>query len=272
MPRQTFDGSGHDATQSGPAARDRPVLGRGDRRGSLGADRGVPAVPHPRRHAVRGRDTPRWPCAHPRRRRRRRTDACRRQRLHRAQRRHLSLAAQALRRAPRGGPAHRDEHERALRRLRPRVRRRPWPAGSARTAAPRCSTWTSSACSCRCKRFHRRASKFLRTTDDEDETTYGDFLRREGFGEHFIAHYAVPVVSCVWSAGGGRAGVPGALSLPLPRAPRDAPGRRLPAVVHRRRGLTHLCRAAERAASRRPRRSCRHRRHPAQPTASRCAT
>jgi predicted NAD/FAD-binding protein len=51
------------------------------------------------------------------------------------------------------------------------------------------------------QRFHRRASTFLRTTDDEDETTYGDFLHREGFSEHFIAHYAVPVVSCVWSAG-----------------------------------------------------------------------
>src|SRR3954447_13353368 len=33
------------------------------------------------------------------------------------------------------------------------------------------------------KRFHRRASSFLRTTDDEDVTTYGDFLRREGFSE-----------------------------------------------------------------------------------------
>jgi predicted NAD/FAD-binding protein len=51
------------------------------------------------------------------------------------------------------------------------------------------------------RRFHRRASRFLRTTDDEDETTYGDFLHSEGFSEHFIAHYAVPVVSCVWSAG-----------------------------------------------------------------------
>jgi predicted NAD/FAD-binding protein len=51
------------------------------------------------------------------------------------------------------------------------------------------------------RRFHRRASKFLRTTDDEDDTTYGDFLHSEGFSEHFIAHYAVPVVSCVWSAG-----------------------------------------------------------------------
>src|SRR3954452_5635856 len=51
------------------------------------------------------------------------------------------------------------------------------------------------------KRFHRRASSFLRTTDDEDGTTYGDFLRHEGFSDYFIAHYAVPVVSCVWSAG-----------------------------------------------------------------------
>ena len=32
-------------------------------------------------------------------------------------------------------------------------------------------------------------------------TTYGEFLEREGFSGYFIAHYAVPVVSCVWSAG-----------------------------------------------------------------------
>ena len=51
------------------------------------------------------------------------------------------------------------------------------------------------------RRFHRRASAFLRATDDEDLTTYGEFLRQEGFGDHFVAHYAVPVVSCVWSAG-----------------------------------------------------------------------
>ncbi len=50
-------------------------------------------------------------------------------------------------------------------------------------------------------RFHRRALAFLRTTDDENLTTYGEFLEREGFGGYFIAHYAVPVVSCVWSAG-----------------------------------------------------------------------
>jgi len=51
------------------------------------------------------------------------------------------------------------------------------------------------------KRFHRRASAFLLTSDEGDLTTYGEFLAREGFSEHFISHYAVPVVSCVWSSG-----------------------------------------------------------------------
>jgi predicted NAD/FAD-binding protein len=51
------------------------------------------------------------------------------------------------------------------------------------------------------KRFHRRASAFLRTADGENLTTYGEFLEREGFSGYFIDHYAVPVVSCVWSAG-----------------------------------------------------------------------
>ena len=50
-------------------------------------------------------------------------------------------------------------------------------------------------------RFHRRALDFLRTSEEEDLTTYGEFLVHEGFSGHFIAHYAVPVVSCVWSAG-----------------------------------------------------------------------
>jgi uncharacterized protein len=50
-------------------------------------------------------------------------------------------------------------------------------------------------------RFHRQALAFLRTTDDENLTTYGEFLEREGFSSYFIAHYAIPVVSCVWSAG-----------------------------------------------------------------------
>ena len=51
------------------------------------------------------------------------------------------------------------------------------------------------------RRFHRRAHAFLRATDDENLTTYGEFLERERFGGYFIAHYAVPLVSCVWSAG-----------------------------------------------------------------------
>jgi uncharacterized protein len=51
------------------------------------------------------------------------------------------------------------------------------------------------------RRFHRRATAFLRATDDGDLTSYGEFLVREGFSEHFVAHYAVPVVSCVWSSG-----------------------------------------------------------------------
>ncbi|HEY5456226.1 MAG TPA: FAD-dependent oxidoreductase [Acidothermaceae bacterium] len=51
------------------------------------------------------------------------------------------------------------------------------------------------------KRFHRRAAAFLRCADPGDLTTYGAFLQREGFSEYFITHYAVPVVSCVWSSG-----------------------------------------------------------------------
>jgi len=51
------------------------------------------------------------------------------------------------------------------------------------------------------RRFHRRAATFLRAAADGDVTTYGEFLQREGFSDYFIAHYAVPVVSCVWSAG-----------------------------------------------------------------------
>ncbi|MGZ4553208.1 MAG: NAD(P)/FAD-dependent oxidoreductase [Mycobacteriaceae bacterium] len=51
------------------------------------------------------------------------------------------------------------------------------------------------------KRFHRSATAFLKATGDDDLTTYGEFLERGGFSEHFVAHYAVPVVSCVWSSG-----------------------------------------------------------------------
>jgi predicted NAD/FAD-binding protein len=50
------------------------------------------------------------------------------------------------------------------------------------------------------RRFNRRAAACLARGADE-RTTYGDFLRDEGFDDYFIGHYAVPVVSCVWSAG-----------------------------------------------------------------------
>ncbi len=51
------------------------------------------------------------------------------------------------------------------------------------------------------RRFHRRAAAFLRAAQAGDQTSYGEFLERAGFSDHFVAHYAVPVVSCVWSAG-----------------------------------------------------------------------
>ena len=55
------------------------------------------------------------------------------------------------------------------------------------------------------KRFHIRATAFLKRTDDCDQTTYGEFLRGEGFSHSFVRLYAVPVVSCVWSMGAGTA-------------------------------------------------------------------
>lgn len=51
------------------------------------------------------------------------------------------------------------------------------------------------------RRFHALASAFLKATDDHDLTTYGQFLARSGFSDYFVTHYAVPVVSCVWSSG-----------------------------------------------------------------------
>jgi predicted NAD/FAD-binding protein len=50
------------------------------------------------------------------------------------------------------------------------------------------------------KRFHGLARDFLDRTDDEDATTYGEFVRDAGFPESFVRLYAVPVVSCVWSS------------------------------------------------------------------------
>lgn len=55
------------------------------------------------------------------------------------------------------------------------------------------------------RRFHRVASEFLATTDDLDETTYGDFIVAHGFSSSFTELYAVPLVACVWSSGRGAA-------------------------------------------------------------------
>ncbi|MCW2748834.1 MAG: amine oxidase [Nocardioidaceae bacterium] len=49
------------------------------------------------------------------------------------------------------------------------------------------------------KRFQRLALAHIES--GEQEQTYGDFLREHDFDEHFVNHYAIPVVSCVWSSG-----------------------------------------------------------------------
>ncbi len=48
------------------------------------------------------------------------------------------------------------------------------------------------------RRFQKAALALL--ASDED-LTYGDFLAREGFDDFFVQHYALPIVSCVWSMG-----------------------------------------------------------------------
>lgn len=47
-------------------------------------------------------------------------------------------------------------------------------------------------------RFHRRARRLLQTDDD---MTWGQFLREGGYSDYFVQHFAVPLVSCVWSCG-----------------------------------------------------------------------
>ena len=55
------------------------------------------------------------------------------------------------------------------------------------------------------RRFHRRAAAYVERTGDDDLATFGQFLEAERFSPAFIRLYAVPVVSCVWSCGGGSA-------------------------------------------------------------------
>jgi uncharacterized protein len=50
------------------------------------------------------------------------------------------------------------------------------------------------------RRFQKEAVALVRDEPDS-ELTYGEFLRRHRFDDHFVRHYALPVVSCVWSMG-----------------------------------------------------------------------
>lgn len=47
-------------------------------------------------------------------------------------------------------------------------------------------------------RFHRRARRLLESGSD---LTWGQFLAEGGFSDYFVQHFAVPLVSCVWSCG-----------------------------------------------------------------------
>lgn len=47
-------------------------------------------------------------------------------------------------------------------------------------------------------RFHRRARRLLATGST---MTWGEFLAQGRFSDYFVQHFAVPLVSCVWSCG-----------------------------------------------------------------------
>jgi len=51
-------------------------------------------------------------------------------------------------------------------------------------------------------KFYKQARKLLET-DFDSSITWGEFLKQNKFSNYFIKHYAVPVVSCVWSSGDG---------------------------------------------------------------------
>jgi predicted NAD/FAD-binding protein len=50
------------------------------------------------------------------------------------------------------------------------------------------------------RRFQKQALTFLEE-DPTSSITYEEFLTEHGFDRHFVTHYALPVVSCVWSMG-----------------------------------------------------------------------
>ncbi|MGB3827147.1 MAG: FAD-dependent oxidoreductase [Ornithinimicrobium sp.] len=49
--------------------------------------------------------------------------------------------------------------------------------------------------------FHAAAKNYLEDSSVSDLTSFGDWLQENGFSEYFVRHYAVPLVSCVWSSG-----------------------------------------------------------------------
>lgn len=51
-------------------------------------------------------------------------------------------------------------------------------------------------------RFYKAARKILQS-DIESKVTWEEFLNSNHFNDYFKKHYAIPVVSCVWSSGDG---------------------------------------------------------------------
>jgi len=51
-------------------------------------------------------------------------------------------------------------------------------------------------------RFYKAAKKLL-VEKDSKQLTWGEFLKINKFSNYFVKHYAIPVVSCVWSSGDG---------------------------------------------------------------------
>jgi uncharacterized protein len=50
------------------------------------------------------------------------------------------------------------------------------------------------------RRF-QAAAVALVADDPHSTVSYGEFLDQNGFDQHFVTHYALPIVSCVWSMG-----------------------------------------------------------------------
>ncbi len=54
-------------------------------------------------------------------------------------------------------------------------------------------------------RFHRAARELLAQSDAAD-VTWAEFLAQQQFSPYFVRHFAIPLVSCVWSSGELEAG------------------------------------------------------------------